>query len=52
MVHRFDVDVRWSDLDPYRHVNHATYLAYCDCKRRGGDEKMTIAAALSPYPAT
>ena len=24
-----------------------TYLAYCDCKRRGGDEKMTIAAAFT-----
>ncbi len=24
-----------------------TYLAYCDCKRRGGDEKMTIVAAFT-----
>lgn len=33
MVHRFDVAVRWADLDPYRHVNHATYLAYCESAR-------------------
>jgi len=24
-----------------------TYLAYCDCRRRGGDERMTIAAAFT-----
>ncbi|MEZ5586869.1 MAG: hypothetical protein R3E46_07380 [Sedimenticolaceae bacterium] len=24
-----------------------TYLAYCDCRRRGGQEKMTIAAAFT-----
>jgi hypothetical protein len=24
-----------------------TYLAYCDCHRRGGDERMTIAAAFT-----
>lgn len=33
MVHRYEVDVRWADLDPYRHVNHATYLAYCESAR-------------------
>jgi hypothetical protein len=24
-----------------------TYLAYCDCRRRGGDDRMTIAAAFT-----
>lgn len=24
-----------------------TYLAYCECQRRGGDEKMNIAAAFT-----
>ena len=33
MEHRFGIDVRWSDLDPYRHVNHAAYLAYCETAR-------------------
>jgi YbgC/YbaW family acyl-CoA thioester hydrolase len=24
------IDVRWGELDPYNHVNHATYLSYCE----------------------
>ncbi len=37
--------------DPSRHALLATlskmYLAYCDCTRRGGTDKMTIAAAFT-----
>ncbi len=33
MEHRFPTKVRWSDLDPYWHVNHATYLSYCEAAR-------------------
>ena len=33
MEHRFDTRVRWADLDPYWHVNHATYLSYCEAAR-------------------
>ncbi|NJD90213.1 MAG: hypothetical protein FIA91_01640 [Geobacter sp.] len=37
--------------DPARHATLATlsrlYLVYCDCIRRGGTEKMTIAAAIT-----
>ncbi len=37
--------------DPNRHALLATlskmYLAYCDCTRRGGTDKMTIAAAFT-----
>jgi acyl-CoA thioester hydrolase len=33
MVRRYPIDIRWSDLDPYRHVNHATYLSYCESAR-------------------
>ena len=27
---RTTIDVRWGELDPYNHVNHATYLTYCE----------------------
>ncbi len=33
MIRRYPVDIRWADLDPYRHVNHATYLSYCESAR-------------------
>lgn len=33
MNHRYQTAVRWADLDPYRHVNHATYLSYCEAAR-------------------
>lgn len=37
--------------DPARHATLATlsrlYLVYCDCVRRGGSDKMTIAAAMT-----
>ncbi|MCI0506493.1 MAG: hypothetical protein L0Z73_10340 [Gammaproteobacteria bacterium] len=50
------IDGRSCDLcirveDPAKHATLATlsriYLAYCDCTRRGSDEKMTIAAAIT-----
>lgn len=28
MVHRTPIVVRFSELDPYRHVNHAVYVVY------------------------
>ena len=33
MRYRFPVDVRWADLDPYRHLNHSAYLSYCEAAR-------------------
>ena len=33
MPHRFEVDVRFYELDPYNHVNHATYLQYFETAR-------------------
>ncbi len=45
----FDLCVRVGDMT--KHAALATlsriYLAYCDCTRRGGTEKMTIAAAVT-----
>lgn len=34
-VARFDVRVRFYELDPYGHVNHATYLQYFEAARVG-----------------
>ena len=31
--YRFDLDVRFYELDPYGHVNHATYLQYFEAAR-------------------
>jgi acyl-CoA thioester hydrolase len=28
-----DVAVRWGELDPYNHVNHAVYFTYCEAAR-------------------
>ena len=33
MPHRFEVDVRFYELDPYHHVNHATYMQYFETAR-------------------
>lgn len=33
MVHTCPVEVRFSDLDPYDHVNHAKYVEYCEMGR-------------------
>ena len=33
MAHRFEVDVRFYELDPYHHVNHATYMQYFETAR-------------------
>ena len=32
-VHETTIHVRWGELDPYRHVNHATYLSYLEHAR-------------------
>ncbi|MFQ5968056.1 MAG: acyl-CoA thioesterase [Acidimicrobiia bacterium] len=33
MPHRFRVKVRFAELDPYDHVNHAVYFTYCETAR-------------------
>ncbi len=33
MAHQAHVTVRWSELDPYEHVNHAVYLTYFEQAR-------------------
>lgn len=33
MVHQTTIDVRFSELDPYGHVNHAVYLNYFEVAR-------------------
>ena len=32
-VHSTTIHVRWGELDPYHHVNHATYLSYLEHAR-------------------
>jgi YbgC/YbaW family acyl-CoA thioester hydrolase len=32
-MHRTPIHVRWGELDPYHHVNHATYLTYLEHAR-------------------
>ena len=32
-VHRTEVVVRFGELDPYNHVNHAVYVAWCEAGR-------------------
>jgi len=32
-VHETTIHVRWGELDPYHHVNHATYLSYLEHAR-------------------
>lgn len=32
-MHRTVIHVRWAELDPYHHVNHATYLSYLEHAR-------------------
>jgi YbgC/YbaW family acyl-CoA thioester hydrolase len=32
-VHETAIHVRWGELDPYHHVNHATYLSYLEHAR-------------------
>jgi hypothetical protein len=41
--------LRIDDIGKHSGLAHlsGTYLAYCDCQRRGGAEKMTIAAAFT-----
>ncbi len=33
MAHRLDIDVRFYELDPYNHVNHAVYIQYFETAR-------------------
>ncbi len=33
MTHRFEIDVRFYELDPYNHVNHAVYIQYFETAR-------------------
>jgi acyl-CoA thioester hydrolase len=33
MAHHTQITVRWSELDPYQHVNHAVYLTYLEAAR-------------------
>lgn len=44
-----DFCLRVTDLDKHSSMANlsGTYLAYCECKRRGGEEKMIIAAAFT-----
>ncbi len=32
-IHRAQISVRFSELDPYAHVNHAVYATYCEVAR-------------------
>lgn len=44
-----DFCLRVTDMDKHSGMANlsGTYLAYCECKRRGGDEKIIIAAAFT-----
>lgn len=44
-----DFCLRVSDIDKHSSMANlsGTYLAYCECQRRGGSEKMNIAAAFT-----
>ncbi|MFQ5516977.1 MAG: acyl-CoA thioesterase [Acidimicrobiia bacterium] len=33
VVHEMTVHVRWGELDPYNHLNHAVYLSYMEQAR-------------------
>lgn len=33
MAHRCSIDVRFNELDPYNHVNHANYVTYLEVGR-------------------
>ena len=33
MTHRTSVSVRFAELDPYNHVNHAVYVTYFEVAR-------------------
>ena len=33
LYHRSTIDVRFYELDPYNHLNHTVYLAYCETAR-------------------
>jgi len=49
-MHSTTIHVRWGELDPYGHVNHATYLSYLEHARVAALESVgwgmeTLAAA-------
>ncbi len=29
-MHEKEIEIRWNDLDPFEHVNHAVYLTYLE----------------------
>ena len=29
-MHEKEIEIRWRDLDPYGHVNHAVFLTYLE----------------------
>ena len=39
-MHETRLQVRWSELDPYGHVNHAVYLTYLEQARIGALESL------------
>ncbi|MFN0090814.1 MAG: acyl-CoA thioesterase [Acidimicrobiales bacterium] len=45
MIHTTALQVRWYELDPYRHVNHAVYLQYCEVARIEALESVGFAMA-------
>ena len=33
MAFAHEIPVRWGELDPYNHLNHAVYFSYCEAAR-------------------
>ncbi len=42
-VHRSEIRVRFGELDPYNHVNHAVYVAYLEAGRTEAMQDLGIA---------
>jgi acyl-CoA thioester hydrolase len=42
-VHRSTVRVRFGELDPYNHVNHAVYIAYLEAGRTEAMQELDVA---------
>ena len=45
-MHEKEIEIRWSDLDPYGHVNHAVFLTYLEEVRDEWLEAIVGAEAL------
>ena len=45
MVHRTELTVRFNELDPYNHVNHAAYVTYLEVARTEALEACGIPVA-------